>query len=478
MTEELRRRNLIKTDTRDGSEVLTIHRKLQSKILQDLNRNSAQRERAFTQAFLLVRTRFPTASPIQVPEPDKWPICRKYLLHVLSMRKLFKNKTVAISPSPDLARLFSDGGIDLWERGLTPEGLELLYSAEEILDEIHSEDLMLRANIHVIISLLIQDSGLLAINQSKARITKALEIRRKYREKQAPELYTRNDEILLYNAISDYGCVLLQYNEFQEAESLFAKCLPKYQSWGQPEEIPYEYAKYYHHMAFCRMYNGDLKEAVGLGKYGLHWVTVATGKDSAATNRWKFDLACLTLQSGDRDQAMKLNEEILGSRIRIHGKHAYLTLQSYYALGACSDFRGAFSTAEYVLDLSFIPMLKPLINCCQSRTYFRAILKLAGNRNSSFPEAALARTQFHLSQVLSKQNKDPEESKHLADTAREFLKRDHPLKKLKGVPEEHELVLFDHLQPVLDGRFTSPWLLKYLRQSAEVEDGEDLSQTS
>jgi hypothetical protein len=42
------------------------------------------------------------------------------------------------------------------------------------------------------------------------------------------------------------------------------------------------------------------------------------------------------------------------------------------------------------------------------------------------------------------------------------LTQEHPLKKLEAVPEEHELVLFDHLQPVLDGRFTSPWLLKYL----------------
>lgn len=354
MTEELRRRNLIKTDTRDNEEVLTVHRKLQSKILQDLNKNSAQRDRAFAQAFLLVRTRFPTASPIQVPEPEKWPTCRKYLLHVLSLRKLFNNKAVEISPSLDLARLFSDGGIDLWERGLTQEGLELLHSAENILDQIGSADAMLRANIHVIISLLIQDSGLLGINESKARITVALETRRGFRETQNPESYTRIDEILLYNAISDYGCVLLQYNEYEKAEPLFAGCFEKYQSWDEPEEIPYEYAKYFHHMAFCQMYHGNLEEAVRLGKQGLLWVAAATGRDSAATNRWKFDLACLTLQSGDRDEAMKLNEEILGSRTRIHGKHASLTLQSYYALGACSDFRGAFSVAEYVSALSSI----------------------------------------------------------------------------------------------------------------------------
>jgi hypothetical protein len=99
----------------------------------------------------------------------------------------------------------------------------------------------------------------------------------------------------------------------------------------------------------------------------------------------------------------------------------------------------------------------------QSRTYFRTVLKLAANRNSSFPEAAISRTHFHLSQVLSKQNKNLEEAAALAETAREFLKRDHPLKKLEGVPEEHQLVLFDHVQPVFDGRFTSPWLLQYLR---------------
>lgn len=351
MIKELSRRNLIQVDNRDSGEVLSIHRKLQTKILQDLNKNGAQRERAFTQAFLLIRTRFPAASPIQVPEPEKWPICRRYLLHVLSLRRLVINKAVEIVPSVDLARLFSDGGIDLWERGLTQEGLELLHSAENILDQVGSAENLLRANIHVIISLLIQDSGLTRIGESKARITDALQIRRQYRETTPPHLYTRNDEILLYNAVSDFGCVLLQYNQYEEAEPLFAECFARYQSWDSPEKIPYEYAKYYHHMAFCRMYAGDHAKAVRLAQEGLHWVTVATGQ-SAATNRWKFDLACLTLQSGDREQAMKLHAEILESRIKLHGKYAFLTLQSYYALGACNYFQGAMPAAEYVY-LSF-----------------------------------------------------------------------------------------------------------------------------
>jgi hypothetical protein len=365
MIEELSRRNLIQVDNRDGGDFLSIHRKLQTKILQDLKKNGAQRERAFAQAFLLIRTRFPAASPIQVPEPEKWPICRRYLLHVLSLRRLVINKAVEIAPSVDLARLFSDGGIDLWERGLTKEGLELLHSAENILDQVDSTEDLLRASIHVVISLLIQDSRLTRIAESKARITDALKIRRQYREATAPHLYTRNDEILLYNAVSDYGCVLLQYNQYQEAEPLFAECFSKYQVWDVPEKIPYEYAKYYHYMAFCRMYGGHLEEAVALAKQGLHWVTVATGQ-SAATNRWKFDLACLILQSGDREEAMKLHQEILENRIKLHGKYAFLTLQSYYALGACSDFQGAFSVAEYVY-----PLISPI---CQKLTPKQEIL--------------------------------------------------------------------------------------------------------
>ena len=160
MTNELKRRRLIAVEMRDGEDTLSIHRKLQARIRRELDKDSSLSENVFSQAFTLVRSRFPTASPIQVPEPEKWPVCRKYLPHLLSFQRLMLGNLVHLPPTVQLATLFSDGGIDLWERGMTTEGLELLRSAEAILDKIEAAgNELLRANIHVIISLLLQDSA-------------------------------------------------------------------------------------------------------------------------------------------------------------------------------------------------------------------------------------------------------------------------------------------------------------------------------
>lgn len=90
-------------------------------------------------------------------------------------------------------------------------------------------------------------------------------------------------------------------------------------------------------------------------------------------------------------------------------------------------------------------------------------LALERMRKGSWPEAAVARTEFHLSQVLTQQGKDPDEAQQLASRARSVLASLLPLNPLDGgVEEDDELALFDHLQPVFDGRFTGRALLKYV----------------
>lgn len=90
-------------------------------------------------------------------------------------------------------------------------------------------------------------------------------------------------------------------------------------------------------------------------------------------------------------------------------------------------------------------------------------LALERMRKGSWPEAAIARTEFHLSQVLTQQSKDLDEAQQLASRARTVLASLLPLNPLDGgVEADDELALFDHLQPVFDGRFTGRKLLKYL----------------
>ena len=141
------------------------------------------------------------------------------------------------------------------------------------------------------------------------------------------------------------------------------------------------------------------------------------------------------------------------------------------------------------------------------RTYLRKILDIDKTWPGVCTEAALAQAQFLLSQILTaraskmrsgtetpNQKKNAkssallEEAAHLSQLARKALTKPNPLGPLKtatigqspeqqigltvpfnleatGIPPEHELALYDHLQPVFDGRYTGLHILQYLRGS-------------
>ena len=200
MVKELSRRSIVSVKSEQGEECLSIHRLLQGKILKDLGQNPQKLADVFSQAFTLVRKRFPLPSPIKVPEPAKWPACKEFLPHVLHIERVLTHSVDFIDPSIPIARLLSDGGINLWERGMTSEGLRLLTSAEKILNTLGASETQLSANINVIISLLIQDHGLTHVEESRNRSRKALKIRLDHCKQSKPEDYTRSDDILLHNA--------------------------------------------------------------------------------------------------------------------------------------------------------------------------------------------------------------------------------------------------------------------------------------
>lgn len=64
--------------------------------------------------------------------------------------------------------------------------------------------------------------------------------------------------------------------------------------------------------------------------------------------------------------------------------------------------------------------------------------------------------------VEKSKHEDLKEAEELEASARAVLMRLLPLSPLEVVPAEHELALFDHLQPVFDGRFTGQLLLQYV----------------
>ena len=98
------------------------------------------------------------------------------------------------------------------------------------------------------------------------------------------------------------------------------------------------------------------------------------------------------------------------------------------------------------------------------RQWMRTALARAQERGGKnfWPEAAVARTQFHLYRILTEKGNSSAEATWLATEARAVLSRLLPFDPLDGVKEEDEEALFDHLQPVFGGRFTGLTLLKYV----------------
>lgn len=129
------------------------------------------------------------------------------------------------------------------------------------------------------------------------------------------------------------------------------------------------------------------------------------------------------------------------------------------------------SSSLFTYQQNFSPMLTivPSLSRTKNRKLMTQALSFERLRPGTWPEAAVARTEFHLSQILKQQqdknSKESKEADELASRARTVLTRLLKTNPLEGVTAEDELALFDHLQPVFDGRFTGRELLKYVSSS-------------
>ena len=343
MTYDLKDRALVKRESSSTGSYFSIHRSLQQGILYKLSPDIESTQNAFRQAFLIVRKATPPPSPIQVPTPALWKAYETALPHIIALEKAASK--LKLEGSIEFAKLLSDAGINMWERGLAQDGLHLLRSAEQLLDRLHCDEKLLRSNIHVVIALLVMSMGIEFRQESRDRMWQALQIREEYRKNTQPAQYTRNDAILLHNAWSDYGCALHQLHDYKAAEEIFTRCLKQYNEWGTGDVIPYEHAKANHHLALCALYRRDFSKAIELGERAVYWVTKATGQSGMAY-RYQFDLASIILQSGDTEKALEIHKRVLKGRETDIGKHGFHTLQSCYAVGAIYDQLGEYARAE------------------------------------------------------------------------------------------------------------------------------------
>ena len=189
------------------------------------------------------------------------------------------------------AELLSDvGGMDLYDRGRVLEAYRLSKKAEAILDDLEMPLVTpLRGDLLTIIGLCTDFMSLEKRLEGLEIREKCQRIRRLCHEAIPSSLVTLNDNIRLYNSYMDLVCSQQQFNEFEDVEKNCEECLVQYKKWYTDEEkIPYEYAKYYNHMAYVLLYKGDSAKAVEYAKRGYELAERATPGAQLAV-LYKFD---------------------------------------------------------------------------------------------------------------------------------------------------------------------------------------------
>jgi len=339
-------KRFISMKTEEGKEAYVIHRALQSRLLLELHEDHERWQELFEVAFKLVRNRLPRPSP-DTPEQHKWNQFKEYIPHVAALQRVYADPATGytVTPFVGLAELFKDGGVLLWQRFLSTDAMRLLVTAERILGQIESSHDDLRAEIHVTMNLLLQYLGIARRKESSDRFHKILDYRQKRMDDaEAAGTVTDSDKMALISAKADYANSLLQFNRFEEAQTIYVDCYVSLQNISGGKDEAFAFAKLYHHLAYCKMYHHDFFNANRLSQKAVE--LIGQFENPGLLLRYQFDQACILLQGGDKQAALDLHERILAERLRIHGKESYFTLQSQYAIAAIYSYLERWEDAE------------------------------------------------------------------------------------------------------------------------------------
>jgi len=334
MTRKLVRRHLVNRESDGGVWYFTVHRALQRGVLYKLDKDPFLRRATFHRALSVIRQITPEASPIQVPTPDNWERFEAALPQITALRAAVLQSQPPIEGTLEFAKILYDAGFNTWEREMSHQGLELLHTAQEILDAIgHKAESKLRADIHTMIALLCDNIGITMRAEGFMHGQKSLSIRKSLASQQEGKM-SRVDDILLHNAMNDLAESYLQNYDYERAKALVDICKAKYEEWGTEKDYPFEYSKYYRNTGTVMALQGHFEEAIKCGSRAAELSEMASGIITPRYLYYYYDVACQTFQSGNVEEALKMHKEIWETREEICGSHHDVTLQSCYAVGA------------------------------------------------------------------------------------------------------------------------------------------------
>ena len=326
---------------------LSTHRATQKAMLHKLDNEPGRRKIAFSRVVNLLRENFPSPSKLQIAEAHVWPLIKRVLPHLQSTLRAFERARPAMAGSLVFAELLADvGGMDLYDRGRIYEAYKLSNKAVAIMDALGTPlETPLRGDALTIMGLCTDVMGVDKRLEGLEVREKCLEVRQRCYDMIPLGDVTVDDRIRLYNSYMDLVCSQQHFNDFDKIEQNAESCLVQYNSWGDENRFPYEHAKYYNHMAYVLLYEGQTAKAVDFARKAFELAERAT-PGAQLPVLYRFDWANILFQHGDMEQSLKAHKEMLKTRKRECGEENVRTLESRLNIGIIHFFRGQLDQAE------------------------------------------------------------------------------------------------------------------------------------
>lgn len=330
MVKDLSSRQLVKKDLlKGGQPQLSLHRSLQLSVLNDLSSNTELRIQTFWQALRLIRQQLPKPSPIQAFEAT---IYEKYRVFVPQLTSLHRH---SLWPEPritlpiEFARVMIEIGGYMWRNGRYKECEAGVSAAEQMLKDAGlDESDVLYSDIDDALGPTSDFAGAALRSNAFFHRRRSVRIREAMFASIPEDQRTQVDKIRCYNAYADLACTHIMSEEFEAADDLMEICRQQYESWATEEELPGQWAKWYHHSCFAEFVKGNVNEALKRVERGRE-LQYKQGGRHGIWLFYSFDRAVLLYHSGNRSEALQALAECLASRRELIGDSNPQTLDCY-----------------------------------------------------------------------------------------------------------------------------------------------------
>ncbi|KAI9723948.1 MAG: hypothetical protein M1812_000666 [Candelaria pacifica] len=421
MRTNLTKRHLVQRNMEGHGANLSVHRSLQLNLRVLMKDDPEIRQDAFNTAFAIARIACPRHNSVMAPVNEEWSKYEKSQPHILSLQSVYTESDSGLSVTPEYAALLFDASNFVWEQGFFHAGIESLRVAQSICQSAEDNCWMQLGDIHDLLGVVLVEPGISGRENGLKHLLESLNLRKKKIETPPPG-GDKTEQMLFANSWNDFGCIMLEYENYEEAERYLEHSLAIKKRLETEETEPFEFAETYRNLAIVWLSQGRHSEAIEQIERAALLIEGDKGEHCATTQNFRFHWANLLFIAGEVDASLAKHQEVLQARKNIFGNYGFRTRHSYYALGVVYEAKNDYEEAVHMIRES-----------------------LVNPEDAQWSEECFARAKFRLARLFRQQHrpKRADELEKEACITRDKLFPDHAQFLKGGVVDQ--MLIFDHM---------------------------------